>query len=287
MFTVQSLTAILNQLLPEPHAGLLAGILFGVKTNLDRGLYQALVTTGVLHIAALSGMNISLMTGFFGWLFQLVFSKRIASLLTVLSVVCFVWFVGPSASVVRSAIMASLTLIAIVFGRQNWALYSWILAVSCMLLLNFSWITDLSFQLSALATLGMILFSTNKSPSSDKDYFFSRSNSPSILSYQRNIVSFLVCILYQELRLTLAAQVFTIPLIFFHFHRISLISPITNILIGWMIMPVSVFGWIAAIVGYVYLPAAIIPAWGAWGLLKYLITVVTWTARIPFAGLAF
>ena len=165
MFTVQSLTAILNQLLPEPNAGLLAGILFGVKTNLDRGLYQALVTTGVLHIAALSGMNISLMTGFFGWLFQLVFSKRIASLLTVLSVVCFVWFVGPSASVVRSAIMASLTLIAIVFGRQNWALYSWILAVSCMLLLNFSWITDLSFQLSALATLGMILFSTNKSPS--------------------------------------------------------------------------------------------------------------------------
>ncbi|MFZ5844938.1 MAG: ComEC/Rec2 family competence protein, partial [Patescibacteria group bacterium] len=158
MFTVQALTSVVNQLLPEPHAGLLNGILFGTKAMLSKELYQALVTTGTLHIVALSGMNITILINLVHLLFLGFISRRLSSLLTMGVITGFVWFVGPSASVVRAAIMGGIGLLAVVFGRQTWAILSWLLAVSTMLLLNFSWLTDLSFQLSALATLGIILF---------------------------------------------------------------------------------------------------------------------------------
>lgn len=65
MPTLASVVASIYQVLPEPHAGLLAGILFGTKTSIAPDLYDALVVTGTLHIAALSGMNITILTKLF------------------------------------------------------------------------------------------------------------------------------------------------------------------------------------------------------------------------------
>jgi len=290
-FSVEGLSLVLSQFLPEPHAGLLAGLLFGTKSTLNNVLYQDLVRTGTLHIIALSGMNISLVTGFIGSILALIFSKRIASLLTILSLIWFVNFVGLTPSVIRAAIMGGLTLIAVIFGRANWALLSWLLAVSIMLLLNIHWISDLSFQLSALATLGMILFGSYKSgtevsaPTAIKQYNNITMSSGSIISIVARETSRAVWnISGKNLQLTLSAQVFTIPLIFLQFHRVSLVSPVSNLLIGWTILPASVFGWLAALAGSLWLPLGILPAWAAWGLLRYLLFVVEWTSRLPLAS---
>ena len=87
-----------------------------------------------------------------------------------------------------------------------------------------------------------------------------------------------------NLRLTLAAQVFTIPLIFWYFHRLSLISPIANLLIGWMIAPLTVLGLGTAVAGLIFLPLAQLLAWFAWVPLQYLITVVEMTSKVPGAS---
>ena len=62
MPTLATFVEIINRVLPEPHAGLLSGILFGIKASISTELYDALVITGTLHIAALSGMNITILT---------------------------------------------------------------------------------------------------------------------------------------------------------------------------------------------------------------------------------
>ncbi|EKD87284.1 MAG: hypothetical protein ACD_36C00162G0001 [uncultured bacterium] len=255
---VQTLTSIINQVLPEPHAGLLAGLMFGTKTSLSQELYDALVRSGTLHIVALSGMNISIVAGILGGMFTVVMSKRVASLVILLAIWWFVLFVGPSASIVRAAIMGSISLLAVVSGRQYWSIFSWVLATTAMLLLNFQWLFDISFQLSVLATLGIILFGKT----------------------EKNI-------LLSDLRLTLSAQVFTIPIILYHFHRISLISPVSNILIGWLIGPLTMLGWGTVFFGSLWLPLGKIIAWIDWTLLSYLVAVVTWTAKVPFASLGF
>lgn len=257
-FSVSGLTSILNQLLPEPHAGLLAGLLFGTKTSLSVDLYNALVKSGTLHIIALSGMNISILSRMVTNSLLPVVGRRIASLLILLLVAWFVWFVGPSASIVRAAIMGGISVFAVLLGRQYWAILSWAIAVGVMLLVNVSWFFDISFQLSALATLGIILFGGEEKEGPVKD----------------------------DLRLTLAAQVFTIPLIFFYFRRISLVSPLSNLAIGWLVGPLTGLGWATAIVGWIWLPAARLIAWIDWVFLEYLLLAVTWTSKIPFASLS-
>lgn len=256
MFTVETLTAVVNRLLPEPHAGLLAGLLFGTKANLSKELYDSLVRSGTLHIVALSGMNISIVANILGDMLRRIVSRRVASLATIFAITLFVWFVGPSASVVRAAIMGSISLLAVVAGRQYWSLFSWLLAVATMILLNFQWLFDISFQLSALATLGIILFGKT-----EKNVFLN------------------------DLRLTLAAQVFTIPLILFHFHRISLISPVSNVLIGWLIAPLTMLGWVTVFLGFVWLPLGQILSWIDWALLQYVLFIISATSKLPFASL--
>lgn len=255
--TVATFTAILNQLLPEPHAGLLNGILFGTKATIPKDFMDALIATGTLHIVALSGMNITILESLIaGTLLPLV-GRRIASALTILLIIGFIWFVGFSPSVIRAGIMGSMALIAIIFGRQKWSLFFFILTCAIMLLVHPAWITDLSFQLSAGATLGIILFGPK---------------------HQSNV-------LMENLRVTLAAQTFTIPLIFFTFRRISLISPLTNVLIGWIIQPLTALGLVVAVLGWIFLPLGQIFAWAAWVCLAYVILVIEWTAKIPFSSL--
>ncbi len=266
MITISTFTSVINHILPEPHAGLLSGILFGSKATLAKDFLDALTKTGTLHIIALSGMNISILADLSIMTFLRVTSRRVASLATVLIIIGFVWFVGPSASVVRAAIMGSLTLLAVLAGRPAWSIFSFFLTVGIMLFVKPSWIGDLSFQLSALATLGIILFGGKH-----------------VAAPKNGIQNFIE----DSLRVTLSAQVFTIPLILFVFRRISLVSPLTNMLIGWVIAPVTAIGMALAILGWIWLPLGVVFGWVSWVLLEYLIVMVEWTATLPFSSLTY
>jgi len=292
MFSVDTFTTIINQLLSEPHAGLLSGMLFGVQATLDEKLFDALVTTGTLHIVALSGMNISIITSLTATLLLRLVSKRLTSLLTIIIIIGFILFVGPSPSVIRAGIMGSIGLLAIVFGRQLWSLLSLILAVGMMLLLHPLWLGDLSFQLSALATLGIVLFGGKKNEiSKSANTTNKQMNELKIQSFgifTNSFADLFICrfvdLIKDDLRITLAAQVFTVPLIFWYFHRISLISPLTNVLIGWTIALITVLGFGTVIAGWIWLPLGYIFAWPAWVLLEYLVRVVMLTSMIPAAS---
>lgn len=256
MISVSAFTGIVNQLLPEPHAGLLNGILFGTKATISPDLYDALVTTGTLHIVALSGMNITILESLIAGTLLPLIGRRFAAVATIILIIGFVLFVGLSASIIRAAIMGSMALVAVILGKQNWSILSLLLTVGIMLLFRPAWAAELSFQLSAGATLGIILFGKK----------------------QNNV-------LLDTLWTTLSAQVFTIPLILLTFHRISLISPLTNVLIGWVIQPVTALGLIGAVLGFLWLPAAFPFAWVSWVFLEYVILAIEWTAKIPFASL--
>jgi competence protein ComEC len=266
MPTLTTFTDIINRVLPEPHAGLLAGIVFGTKASISTELYDALVTTGTLHIAALSGMNITILTKLFFSTFILGLPRSISSILTIGVIVLFVLFVGPSPTVVRAAIMGSITLIAPLTGRISTAIITWSITIASMLIFDITLVGNVSFQLSALASLGMILFSKNTSASATAEHKG-------------------IAWIREELATTLSAQVFTIPLILFTFGRISLISPISNLLIGWTIPIITVLGLCISLLGWVWLPIGQLLAWVSWVLLEWLIQVVLLTSRIPFASI--
>lgn len=302
MPTVSDFTSIINQLLPEPHAGLLSGMLFGTKAALSNELYSALITTGTLHIVALSGMNIAILTNLVGKALYVSFSRRIASLLTVAAITVFVLFVGASPSIVRAAVMGGISLFAPIAGRQSLGIPAWAVAVTGMLFVRPGWIAEISFQLSALASLGMICF--GESSRSQEHAWKKRmekrlcqwfggqqglvSESPEKKFLRHSSIQTLVVIIHgitSNLKTTLSAQVLTLPVLAFSFHRISLISPITNILIGWTIPPLTALGFIGVLAGYIWLPLGQPVAWLAWVFLEYCIRIVMTTSFIPFAGI--
>ena len=108
----------LTRVLPEPEAGLAAGILIGLRDRVDRDLAAAFTTAGVSHVVAISGWNIAIvaaaiaaMTGRLG--------RRRRSVVTILAIVAYVAFAGASASVVRAALMAGVVLLARETGRAG------------------------------------------------------------------------------------------------------------------------------------------------------------------------
>jgi len=261
--------SIINSLVPESQASLLNGILWGIVPKFDQSLYQALIDTGTLHIVALSGTNISILISLAA-ITTLPLGRKASSIFTLCLIVVFVLLVGPSPSVVRAAIMGSLSLFAVYFGRRSWGMLSLFLTALTMLLFDSSLVKNISFQLSFLATFGLIL---------------------AVRRGERYIrggpLQKLISLLRENLRLTLYAQLFTLPVIFLRFHRVSLISPLANLLVGWTIQPIMVFGLIAAGLGLLWLPLGILPAWMAWVPLTYLISVIQLLAKIPGASVEF
>lgn len=259
---------IINSLLPEPQASLLNGILFGVKTSMSPALYQALIDTGTLHIIALSGMNISILITLVGKT-TLFLGRKFSGFLTIVFIILFVWFVGASPSLIRAAIMGFLSLFALYSGRVNWAILTLFLAGLIMLLFNFDFIKDLSFQLSFLATLGIILVSSDKK------------------KFRKNPIDNIIYSIKENFKITLAAQIFTLPVILINFHRLSIIAPIANLLIVWAIQPIMIFGFITGILGLIWLPLGVLSAWMVWTGLTYIITAVEWLGKVPGASVEF
>lgn len=280
--SVSDLSLLIGQMLPEPHAGLLSGILFGTKATIAPALKDALIATGTIHVTALSGANITILVSLVGTLLLIIFSRQITAVLTCGIIIGFVWFVGPSASVVRAAIMAVLTLFSTVFGRQYTALLSLGFAVFAMLFVNPSWLFDLSFQLSVLSTLGVVLFCKKRM----LDYATWKKQQEEVPSFPKKTATILYRLVEDDLRMTLSAQVFTIPVILFTFGRLSLVAPLANVLIGFVIPPLTALGLIAVALGLVWLPLGQIVGFFLWVMLSYILFVVELCARLPFASIS-
>jgi competence protein ComEC len=285
MVTTADISAIFGVLFPEPQSGVISGMLFGIKTSIPQSVYQDLITTGTVHIIALSGTNISfLLTCVGGICYGLFGRSRFSIIVSIVSIWLFVWFVGPSPSVVRAALMGTLSMGSVLVGRAYWGLWGWMVTCLCMLIFSPELISDVSFQLSSLSSLGILLFGVHAiahiEPVDDPHRL---SNRPFRTLHIEKIFHFFWMHIRDELRLTLSAQVFTLPVILWHFHELSCISPLTNILIGWTVGPIMVTGMISLALGSIHPVLGMIPGSMTYALVSYLLWVVRWTASFPLS----
>jgi competence protein ComEC len=262
-------TSVINAYLPEPHASLANGILFGAPLRTTKLFYQQLKIVGLLHIVVLSGINITLLAAIVGQTTKFV-SKRLSILITILIIISFIIFVGPQAPIIRAGIMGILTLVAITYGRRNFAIYSLFLSFVFTLIFYSRWIMTISFQLSYAATLGLIIFAKK-----------------SVDNQNENLILKLKNYIKDEFITSISAQIFTAPIIFFYFKEISIISPLANLLVSFTIAPLMVFGFLTAILGKIHFFLGIIPAYICYGLLSYVVWIVENLAKLQFAYLKF
>lgn len=253
--------ARIDRLLPEPEASLLMGILIGARKTLPQTVVDNFNNTGVSHIIAISGYNITIIISALGFLASRL-GRRARLWLTLLVIVGFVILSGASASVIRAAIMGGLFLFSSNIGRQYSVGPALFFAALCMLVINpkiLYW--DASFQLSFLATLGIVYFEPLLARLTE--------HWPEVFGVKSVLLT------------TLSAILATLPLILFEFGRLSAVAPLVNILILPIIPLVMLLGFLSVlpIVG----PGC---AFVANFLLIYILRTTALFAAIPYGNFA-
>lgn len=266
------------RLVPDPEASLLQGILLGIRSGIPPDLYDDYNATGTSHIIVISGSNITIVAALFALTFGRLLGKRRAYWFTIAGIGLYVLVVGADAAVVRAGLMGGLLVTAIYLGRRSTAYVSLFASALVLTLLNPLTLWDVGFQLSFAATLSLILFV----PAIER--LFERSLTGFVTQDRARMA---VRLLNDVLIITLAAQILTIPLVVYHFGRLSLVAPLANLLIQPVQPPIMILGGAAAVTGLVPLlePLARAIAWIPWLCLAYTNAVVRWLANWPFASL--
>ncbi len=264
------------RLFPDPEASLLAGILLGIDTGLTPKLQEAFKNTGTAHIIAISGFNISIIAAIFIAFFGRLFGQRRGDVLAILGIALYTFLVGADAAVVRAALMGTLSLLARQVGRRQLALNTLSFVAALMALFNPLILWDVGFQLSFFATLGLILYGEPLSRLAEN--LLQRYTTPEITrTLSGPIADFFL--------LTLAAQLTTLPIMAYHFKRISLISFVANPFILPVQPAVMILGGLATLLSHIWFGLGQIIAWGAWPFVAYTIRIVEWFDRIPNGSL--
>jgi len=260
---------IIEQTLLPPQSSILKAVFLGDRFGLSNELKEKLNITGTRHIVAISGMHMIIMTQILLFLALAIGLWRNQAFYFVLIIlILYIAMIGAPASAVRAGIMAGLLLLAQKVGRLRSANRAVIFAATIMLLINPLLLkSDVGFQLSFVAVLGIIYF---KPIFDDK---ISKWPNPYFLK--------------DILTMTLAAQLSTLPILIFHFGRLSLISPLANLLIVPLLSLIMLSGIGMTFSGLVWLPLAKIIAFPVWLLLSYVIKVVDALSLLPLAAIEF
>jgi len=256
----------MNKVISSPESEYLGGLIFGVKESLGKELEEDFRRTGLIHVVVLSGYNVTIVANSIQKVFA--FLPHYAGLsLGVLSIIGFALMTGASATIVRASIMAILAIIGGATGRTYAITRALFLAGILMILHNPKiLIFDPSFQLSFLATLGLIHLSPVLA---GKLKFLPEK-------YQiRELASS-----------TLATQIFVLPLLLNKMGEMSLIAPVTNLLVLPAVPVTMFFGFLTSLFGVASTALSTIPGFISFALLTYQIKIVEFFGNLPFVTLS-
>lgn len=211
---------IFSENLPYPENVLAKAIILGKKKNLPEEIKENFNKAGIRHITAISGMHITILLGILmSFLIVLGLWRQQAGWLSLLIVFLYIVFIGFQPSALRAAIMGAGFVLAQIFGRLPDAIRFLLLAATTMLLFNPFLVYNVGFQLSFLAATGINYLTP---------YFNNKLKRILKITSVRNILA-----------MTFAAQIFTLPLLLYHFGYFSFSSFIANILVV-PLMPVFI-----------------------------------------------
>lgn len=256
----------LGEILPEPQAGLVAGLTVGERAAIPSALALAMRRTGTTHIVAISGFNVAMMTStLFLFLMAVALPRKKAFWVTLVALIIFVFFVGAGASVVRAAIMGTTVLLGAYTGRQGSSLRLLVCAAAIMLAIN-PWLLryDLGFVLSFAATFGLIIFT--------KPFAHYLRFIPHEFSIRGTVTE------------TSAATFATLPLTVFFFGMISFIAPFANVLVLLIVPTLTWLGFFTVVLSFIPIISHIL-VFITWAMSTAVLGFIEVLGKLPFAAI--
>lgn len=277
-YAAELLRQKIRDIFPDDAQGFALALLTGDRSELSYGQQNDLSVSGLSHVVAVSGMHISLLVGLVLFLFR---NRRgLAAGFCIGVMLFFAAMLGFTPSVTRAVIMNSLLLLAPILQRENDSLTSLSFALWIILLFNPWAIANVSLQLSFGAMVGIFLFAP---------YFYRGFlrlfREKSLKKKKKRLLLRGVHSASAALSTSLGATVSTAPFVAWHFGTVSLISPLSNLLLLWLISLVFTLCFLACMVAFVYAPVGSAAAW----LLAWPIRLIQWAAGlfadVPYAAI--
>ncbi len=255
----------IGSLFEEDTAPFMTALLTGDKSLLSDSEEAAIRAAGLSHVVAVSGMHLSCLLGFL--LFGLNGRRKLSAFVGIPGVIVFTAIVGGVPGAVRAAIFSALALSAPLFGRESDAPTSLGTALLLMLLVNPWSIGNIGLQLSFGATAGIGLFGQRLFRAMDGSRLVTRLRRTHRLLYR-------VCrYVLSAFATTLSALVFTTPMTAYWFGTVSLVSPLTNLLVLPLISVCFAPGLVAALIGSAL-------GRGLGWLIGWPVRLILWIARV-------
>lgn len=258
----------LIKFVPDEEGGLLVGMLLGDRTGISPELSKAFRDTGTSHIVAISGSNITIAIALVTLVLGRFFKKKPTYFIALVVIVFYVVLVGASPSVVRAGLMGAFAIGGLLSGRERDGLIGLEASALIMTLYQPRVLWDIGFELSFLATLGLILIARPLQ--------------------EWKIVKDWPPLLKEGLLITIAAEIMVLPLAAFYFHQVSFVSLAANLMAVPALEAIMATGLVAVAAGWLF--GWWLPLLGfgfgyiAWIFLAYLIAAVEFFASLPFAS---
>lgn len=251
--------------LSEPQASLGMGFLVGLRALLPDDLLDDLSATGLTHIVAVSGFNLTVLVRLTRRLLA-KYSKFIAAAAAVTLIIGFMAVTGISPSIFRAAVVSGLSLAAWYWGRPitAWTVLLLSAVVTSGINPMYIW-QDIGWYLSFAAFFGVLILA----PAITARLY--KSQNPNAFS--------------QLVIETLCAQIMALPIIMMIFGELSLVALPANMVILPFIPFAMLLTFVAATAGVVVPQFVGWFAWPADWILTTMLRVIEWIASLPWASM--
>jgi len=244
----------IGQILSGDQATLVLGTVLGVDT-ISADFKEALTKTGTIHVVVVSGQNLMIVAGVIMSLARFI-GRRQSLAISVGLVLSYSLLAGFQPPVMRAMIVVLFSTIAIYYGREANALWSLFLAGVLIILVWPQAIFEISFQLTFAASLGIITLGQK------------------LIRVFRGVP-----IIGENGAVAISAFLFTMPIIVYYFGKVSILSPIVNILVAEAVLPIMLFGFLISISSLIFMPLAKLFAFLVYPVALYFSQVVTFFAK--------
>lgn len=240
---------------------LIPGMVLGDTSKQSLEFKTAMKRSGLTHLSAVSGANFAIVSSFVLWCMQFLFTRiKLRLGATAIALICFIALVRPSPSVLRAAAMAAVLLIAQGTHRGRDSLPALGFAIGAVVIGDPWQARDAGFALSVMATTGLLLFA------------------PVVVEKLRQ---YMPEKLAEALAPPIAAIVFCSPVLVALSGYISPISVIANLLAAPAVGPITILGFIAALVSAFAPFISVALIWLIRFPAGFISLVAAWAAHFP------
>ncbi|MDO4531507.1 MAG: DNA internalization-related competence protein ComEC/Rec2, partial [Bacillota bacterium] len=257
---------VLDSLLPREESGIMKAMLTGDKADIPEEGYQLYTEAGVVHVLCISGLHMSCLALYVSFFMEKILqrSRRFSAAVTILTAMAFLAFTGSTPSSVRAVLMICVVMLGRILFRSHDRLNDIALAAMVLLLWEPLYLFHIGFQLSFVTVLGLCIAAEHIHIARQKDRTWKDW-------------------LRESLLFSLYATLFSGPIVAYHFHSVSLVGILANLLIIPLSGLLLGFGILSALLGLLWLPAGIFTAGIVYAILKLFQFTCTLLLKLPFA----